>query len=94
MRTLTFGISVGGETFRASVSLTDSYFDDKGRPRWNLLNARFSSPVILWDTHPIGAVPVDDPVVDQPPQIPTIGDELRKLREVVDSLEKKFSEVR
>lgn len=94
MRTLSFGINVGGEVFRASVALTDSYFDDRGRPRWNLLNARFSSPVILWDTQPIGAVPVDDPVVNQPQQLPPIGDELQKLREVVDSLEKKFNEVR
>lgn len=94
MRTLHFGMNAGGEVFRASVSLTDEYFDDRGRPRWNLLNARFSSPVILWDAPPIGAVPVDDAVVNQPTELPPIGDELQKLREVVDSLEQKFSEVR
>lgn len=94
MRTLTFGISVGGEVFRASVCLTDEYFDARGLPKWNLLNARFSSPVILWDTQPIGAVPVDEVVVNQPQQIPPIGDELRKLREVIVSLEQKFNEVR
>lgn len=91
MRTLRVGIDCCGEVFRGSVTLPDGYFDDRGLPKWHLLNARFSSPVILWD-RPIGGVPVDEPVVNVPPEnVPTIGDELQKLREVVVSLEKKFN---
>jgi hypothetical protein len=61
MRTLHFGMNVGGEVYRGSVTLPDQYFDAMGVPRWHLLNARFSSPVILWD-YPIGGVPVDESV--------------------------------
>jgi hypothetical protein len=58
MRTLTFGFICGGEVFRGSVTLPAEYFDERGVPRWHLLNSRFSSPVIVWD-RPIGPVPVD-----------------------------------
>jgi hypothetical protein len=88
MRTLTFSLC----GYRASMALPAEYFDDYGRPKWNLLNNRFSSPFILWD-RPIGGVPVDEPV-NQPTQIPTIKEEVAKLREVVVSLEKKFDGVR
>jgi hypothetical protein len=90
MRTLTFGINVGGEIYRASVTLPDEYFDDRGLPKWNLLNARFSSPVIYWD-RPIGGVPRDEVVVANVPQATPIGEELQKLRDVVASLEQKFN---
>jgi hypothetical protein len=89
MRTLTFGINVGGEVYRGSVTLTNKYFDDRGLPKWHLIHARFSSPIILWD-NPIGGVPVDDAVANQPTELPPIGDELQKLREVIVSLEQKF----
>jgi hypothetical protein len=75
------------------VTLPDEYFDDRGLPKWHLLNSRFSSPVIIWD-RPIGAVQVDEPVVNQPKELPPIGEELQKLRDVVVSLEKKFDGVR
>jgi hypothetical protein len=88
MRTL--GFSLCG--FPASVSVPDEFFDERGVPRWHLLNARFSSPSITWNTT-IGGVPVDEPVVNQQ-QVPTIGEELQKLREVVAALEKKFDGVR
>jgi len=87
MRTLTFGMNVGGEVYRASVTLPDEYFDDRGLPKWHLLNNRFSSPVIYWD-RPIGAIRHDEVVVDVPQPIP-IREELQKLRDVVASLEKK-----
>jgi hypothetical protein len=89
MRTLTFGFNCGGEVFRGSVTLPHEYFDDRGLPRWNLLNSRFSAPVIYWD-RPIGAVQPDGVVVADGPQPTPIGEELQKLREVVDSLQKKF----
>jgi hypothetical protein len=88
MRTL--GFSLCG--FPASVSVPDEYFDERGVPRWPRLNARFSSASITWNTL-IGGVPVDEPVVNQQ-QVPTIGEELQKLREVVAALEKKFDGVR
>jgi hypothetical protein len=88
MRTL--GVSLCG--FSASVSVPDEFFDERGVPRWHLLNARFSSPSITWNT-PIGGVPVDEPVVNQQ-QVPPIGEELQKLREVVAALEKEFDAVR
>ena len=93
MRTLTFGINVGGEVYRASVALPDEFFDDRGLPRWHLLNSRFSSPVIYWD-RPIGAVQVDEPVVNQPKELPPIGEELKQIRQAVASLEQKFNGVR
>ena len=92
MRIMTFGFNCGGEVFRGSVALPDEYFDEKGRPRWNLLNSRFSSPVISWH-HPIGAVPVDEQV-EPKAELPPIGEELQKLRDVVASLEQKFTESR
>jgi hypothetical protein len=88
MRTL--GFSLCG--FSATVSVPDEFFDGGGVPLWHLLNARFSSPSITWNTT-IGGVPVDEPVVNQQ-QVPTIGEELQKLREVVAALEKKFDGVR
>lgn len=90
MRTLTFGIQAGGEVFRASVSLTDEYFDDRGLPKWHLLNSRFSAPYIIWN-RVIGGVQHDggEPVVNKP-TAPPITEELQKLREVVASLEKKL----
>lgn len=95
MRTLRFGFNCGGETFRGSVTLPDEYFDERGVPRWHLLNARFSAPYIIWDRI-IGGVPRDEVVVANDPQHPQpipIGEELRLLREVVDLLEKKFDGV-
>ncbi len=89
MRTL--GFSLCG--FPARMSLPEHFFDERGIPRWNLLNARFGSPVIVWNK-PIGAVPVDENVVYQPTQSIPIEDELRKLREVVESLDKKCDGVR
>lgn len=85
MRTLRIGIN----GFGASVSLPDEYFDERGIPRWNLLNARFSSPNITW-SRPLGGVPHDEDVVYQPKELPPIGEELQKLRDVVASLQKKF----
>jgi len=58
MRTLTFGFVCGGETFAGSVRLPSEYFDELGRPKWHLLNNRFSSPSIIWD-RPIGGVELD-----------------------------------
>lgn len=75
--------------FSASVSLPDHFFDEHNRPRWNLLNARFGSPIIIWN-QVIGAVPKDEDVVYQPNESIPIGDELQKLREVVEALEKKL----
>jgi hypothetical protein len=79
--------------FPASVSLPEHFFDERGKPRWHLLNARFGTPFIVWDK-PIGGVPVDEPVVNQQTEVPTIGEDLLKLREVVASLDKKFDGVR
>jgi hypothetical protein len=84
MRTLRFTLN----GFSASVTLPEHFFDGHGRPRWHLLNARFGSPFIVWDK-PIGGVPVDGDVVYQPTQSIPIKDELQKLREVVESLDKK-----
>ena len=86
-RTLTFGLN----GFRASVSLPDEYFTETGVPKWHLLNSHFSSPVILWN-RVIGGVPVDENVVEQPTkELPPIGEELQKLRDVVATLEQKFN---
>jgi hypothetical protein len=93
MRTLTFGLNVGGEIYRAGVTLPDEYFTEQGLPKWHLLNARFSSPVIIWD-RPIGAVQVDEPVVNQPKELPPFGEELKQIRQAVASLEQKFNGVR
>lgn len=89
MRTLRF--SVNG--FPASVSLPEHFFDERGVPRWHLLNARFGSPVITW-VQVIGAVPKDEDVVFLPTESIPIKEELAKLREVVDSLGKKCDGVR
>lgn len=79
--------------FSASVSLPDHFFDEHNRPRWNVLNARFGSPIIIWN-QVIGGVPKDEDVVYQPTESIAIGEELQKLREVVESLEQKFVGVR
>ncbi|HEX6822676.1 MAG TPA: hypothetical protein VF123_11510 [Candidatus Sulfotelmatobacter sp.] len=84
MRTLTFGLN----GFRASVALPDEYFDERGVPRWHLLNSHFSSANIIWN-RVIGGVQRDEPVVNNPQPTP-ITEELQKLREVVRLLEKKF----
>lgn len=55
MRTLTFNLN----GFPASVALPDNFFDGFGRPRWHLLNSRFSNARIEW-SDPIGAVPDED----------------------------------
>lgn len=89
MRTLR--LSLNG--FPASVALPEHFFDEKGIPRWHLLNARFGSPFIVWDK-PLGPVPKDENVVYQPTQSIPIADELQKLREVVESLDKKCDGVR
>ena len=89
MRTLRFTLN----GFSASVTLPDHFFDEHGRPIWHLLNARFGSPLIVWN-QVIGGVPVDEDVVYQPTQSIPIEDELRKLREVVESLNKKCDGVR
>lgn len=83
MRTLRFSLC----GFQASVALPDEFFDEHGIPKWHLLNTRFSSAPITW-VRPIGGVPVDG-VVEQP-TVPTINEELQKLREVVETLEMKF----
>jgi hypothetical protein len=89
-RTLGFSLNA----HRASVSLPDEYFTDTGVPKWNLLNSRFGSPVIIWNMV-IGGVPIDENIVYQPTkELPPIGEELQKLREVVAALEKKFDGVR
>lgn len=94
MRTLTFGFNCCGEVFRGSVALPDEYFDAKGIPLWHRLNARFSSPIVCWDQI-IGGVPRDEVVVlANTPQPTPIGEELQKLRDVVASLEQKFTESR
>jgi hypothetical protein len=60
-RTLHCGMTFCGESFAATVSLPDKYFDGEGRPLWHLINNRFSAqPSITWDI-PIGSVPVDAP---------------------------------
>ena len=86
MRTLTFRLN----GFPASVSLPEHFFDEHGTPRWHLLNARFSSPFVVWDK-PIGAVAQDEQATQE---VPNIVEELTKLREVAASLENKFKEVR
>lgn len=86
MRTLRFGIN----GFGASVTLPDEYFTETGVPKWHLLNARFSFPNITWN-RTIGGVPHDEDVVYQPKELPPIGEELQKLRDVVASLEQKFN---
>ena len=88
MRTLRFTLN----GFSASVALPDHFFDERGIPRWHLLNARFGSPFIAWN-QVIGAVPKDEDVVYQPTQSIPIGEELQKLREVVESLDRKFDGV-
>lgn len=88
MRTLQFGLN----GYRASVTLPDEFFDERGIPCWHLLNARFSSPSISW-SRPIGGVPKDEPVNQPTPAVPTIGEELQKLRQVVASLEQKLDGV-
>jgi len=92
-RTLTCGINFNGEVFRATLRVPDEYFDDRGLPKWHLLNSRCSNPQIFWD-RPIGGVPRDEVVIANVPQPIPIGEELQKLREVVVSLEKKFDGVR
>jgi hypothetical protein len=85
MRTLRLGIN----GFGGSVTVPDEYFTEAGIPKWHLLNAQFSTPIITW-SKPIGGVPVDEKVVCQPANEPLhIGEELQKLREVVASLEQK-----
>lgn len=85
MRTLRFSLC----GFAASVTLPDHFFDERGRPLWHLLNARFGSPVISWN-QVIGAVPTEENVVYQPTEVIPIGEEVQKLREVVEALEKKL----
>jgi len=85
MRTVRFGIN----GFGASVTLPDEYFTETGIPKWHLLNSQFSSPIITWN-RTIGGVPCDEDVVYQPKELPPISEELQKLREVADSLEKKL----
>jgi len=85
MRTLRFSLN----GFPASVSLPEHFFDEHGRPRWHLLNSRFGSPFIVW-SKPLGGVPEDENVVYQPTEPIPITEELSKLREVVEALEKKF----
>jgi hypothetical protein len=84
MRTLRFTLN----GFSASVALPEHFFDERGVPRWHLLNARFGSPAITWN-QVIGGVPTDEEVVEQATQSIPIEEELRKLREVVESLDKK-----
>ena len=81
--------------FAATLRVPDEYFDARGVPLWHKLNARFGGqPTITWDI-PILGVPHDGDVVYQPTkELPPIGVELQKLREVVASLEKKFDGVR
>ena len=84
MRTLRFSLN----GFGASVTLPDEFFDERGVPRWHLLNNRFSAPIITWNRI-IGGVPNDEPEPTQ--EVPTLSEELSQLRAVVDSLERKFS---
>jgi hypothetical protein len=89
MRTLRCGMTFCGESFAATLRVPDEYFDERGVPRWNLLNARFSGqPIITWD-RPVGGVPKDEQIVFQATHSIPIGEELQKLHEVVASLEKK-----
>lgn len=88
MRTLSCGINFNGEVFRATLCVPDEYFSAHGVPLWHRLNSRCSNPLIHWD-RPIGGVPRDEVVASDPQPIP-INDELKKLSEVVDSLERKF----
>jgi hypothetical protein len=89
-RTLGFSLNA----HRASVSLPDEYFTETGAPKWHLLNSHFGSPVITWNSV-IGGVPIDEDVVYQPTkELPTISEELQKLRAVVAALEKKFDGVK
>ena len=81
-RTLSFVLN----GFPASVSLPDHFFDERGIPRWHVLNSRFGQPFIVWN-QPIGAVPVDDDV--EQPASPT-KEELKQLQLRLDSLEKKI----
>jgi hypothetical protein len=89
MRTLTFGFNCSGEVYRASVALPDEFFTEQGLPKWHILNSRFSSPNIVWDRI-IGGVQKDEPVVNQPQQPPSMGEELQKLRDAVRALEEKL----
>jgi hypothetical protein len=78
--------------FGGSVTLPDEYFTEAGVPKWHLLNAQFSTPIITW-SKPIGGLPVEENVVYQPTKEPLhIGEELQKLREVVACLERRVDE--
>ena len=79
--------------FSASVTLPDHFFDEYGKPLWHLLNARFGSPLIIWN-QVIGSVPKDEDVVYEPTESTPIKEELAKLREVIFSLEQKCDGVR
>lgn len=89
MRTLRFTLN----GFSASVTLPDHFFDERGIPLWHLLNARFGSPLMIWN-QVIGSVPKDEDVVFQPTESIPIKDELAKLREVLESLQNKCDGVR
>ena len=88
MRTLTFRLC----GYAASMALPAESFDDRGLPKWNLLNAHFSSPFIIWD-RPIGGVKVDDVACQPTQELPPIGEELKQIREALASLEQKLDGV-
>ena len=84
MKKLRCNISFAGEGFTCEMNLPDKYFDGLGRPLMHLLNNRLgATPQISWRP--------DWQCSEEPKaELPPIGDELQKLREVVASLEKKF----
>ena len=90
MKKLRCNMEFCGEAFSATLDLPDKYFDVLGHPIMHLLDNRFSAhPVITW-RQDWQCAPTQSDAVELPP----IGDEVQKLREVIDSLQKKFDEVR
>ena len=86
MRKLRCGMTFCGETFAAELTLPDNYFDALGRPLMHLLNSRLGAqPTITWRPD-WQCEPVETKT-----ELPPIGEELQKLREVVASLEQKFN---
>ncbi len=74
-----------GEGFSATLNLPDKYFDVLGQPIMHLLNNRFAAhPEITWRP--------DWQCAEEPKaELPPITEELQKLRDVIVSLEQKFT---
>ena len=86
MKKLRCNITCAGQTFPATLDLPDKFFDPLGRPLMHILNNRFAAqPIITWLADWQCAQSEDKT------ELPTIAEELQKLREVVVSLEQKLA---